>query len=64
VFRRRRRSSVVSAYRRNGGRSKLILFGILAVVVLGVTIFLVQVADGVKPDRQEIRVELPHALGN
>jgi hypothetical protein len=55
---------VISASRRNDGRNRLILFGILALALLGGTIFLVQVADGVKPDRQEIRVELPNALGN
>ena len=63
LFRRRRRSSVRSASRR-GSRMPLILFALSAVVTLGGLGFLVHVADGMKPERQEIRVELPNALGN
>jgi hypothetical protein len=42
----------------------MILLALSAVVVLGGLGYFVHVADGVKPDRKEIRVELPHALGN
>jgi hypothetical protein len=43
---------------------QLILLGLSALVVVGGLGYLVHVADGVQPDRREIRVELPNALGN
>lgn len=62
-MRRRRRSSVVSA-RRGNGRSRLYLLGIAVVALIGGVTYFAHVADSVTPPRQEIRVELPHALGD
>lgn len=64
MIRRRRRSSVRSAYSRGGGNIKLILLGFLAVVFLGGLTYFIHVADSMKPERREIRVELSHALAN
>jgi hypothetical protein len=61
LFRRRRRSSVRSAGR-GSGQKRLILIGFLAIALVAALTYFVHVADTMKPDRHEIRVELPHAL--
>lgn len=65
MFRRRRRSTVRFAGRGGrggGGRGLLVLLGAGAAVLIGFSIYLVNVADGVDPDRHETRIELPHAF--
>jgi hypothetical protein len=62
-MRRRRRSSVVSARRRNG-RMPLFLIGIAAVALIGSVTYFAHVADSATPPKHEIRVELSNALGN
>ena len=63
MFRRRRRSSVRRAGQRSAGPLGLLLrVGLPAALVLGGFVYLLHAADGVKPPRQETRVELAHAL--
>ncbi|MGE3303884.1 MAG: hypothetical protein AB7M12_12325 [Hyphomonadaceae bacterium] len=40
------------------------MLGFLAVVFLGGLTYFIHVADSMKPERREIRVELSHALAN
>ena len=60
MFRRRRRRS--SFGRRPSPQVNYILYGVGAVVVIGLFVFFIGQADRLAPEPREIRVELPDAF--
>lgn len=65
MFRRRRRSSVRWVGDRRAGPVGLLLrLGIPAALVIGGFVYLLNAADKVDPQRQEVRIEVPNALAD
>lgn len=60
MFRRRRRRS--SFARRTPPQVKYAVYGVAAVVVIGLFVFFIRQSDTLAPAPQEIRVELPDAF--
>jgi hypothetical protein len=60
MFRRKRRRS--SFARRSAPQSPFILYGVGAILVIGLFVFFIGQADRLAPEPSEIRVELPDAF--